>query len=114
MIEDTGAGTISYFYDFGDNWKHKIKIGKISDLLPGELYTRLTDIAGRCPQEDVGGAPGYEEFRIAMADPTHPEHDDLRAWYGGDFDPNDPDGDKLHLDVLKLAKRWKPKNKRLN
>lgn len=36
--------------------------------------------------EDVGGAPGYEEFIAALADPNHLEHGDLKAWIGGAFD----------------------------
>ncbi|MDU8914183.1 plasmid pRiA4b ORF-3 family protein [Aestuariicoccus sp. MJ-SS9] len=111
LIEDTGVKTINYLYDFGDSWDHKIEIGKISDPMPGELYPRLTDVRGRCPPEDVGGFSGYEEFLEAMGDPKHPEHVDLKSWYGGDFDPNLPDTDELRLEVLKLAKRWKPKKK---
>jgi hypothetical protein len=42
VIEDTGKKTINYIYDFGDNWKHTIKIGRITDPIPGELYRRLT------------------------------------------------------------------------
>lgn len=34
-----------------------------------------------------GGAPGYEEFLTALADPKHPEHEDLKEWIGGSFDP---------------------------
>lgn len=113
LIEDTGARSISYLYDFGDSWDHTIKIGETGDPVPGELYPRLTDISGRCPPEDVGGIPGYEEFLEVMADPKHPEHEDLKRWHGGDFDPNTPNSDELRLDVLKLAKRWKPKKKML-
>ena len=47
-------------------------------------------------------------FLDAMADPKHPEHDHLKDWYGGTFDPNQPETDKLKLEVLSLAKRWKP------
>lgn len=43
-----------------------------------------------------------------------PEHADLKRWYGGDFDPNTPDSDEFRLEVLKLAKRWKPKKKTFN
>ena len=114
LIEDTGAETISYLYDFGDSWDHTIRIGKIGDPVPGDIYPRLTEIAGRCPPEDVGGFPGYEEFLEAMANPSHPEHEDTRQWYGGGFDPNTPDSDELRLDVLKLAKRWMPKKKTRN
>lgn len=49
-----------------------------------------------------------------MGDPKHPEHADLKTWYGGEFDPNVPDSDELRQEVLKLAKRWRPKGKRLN
>jgi len=109
VIEDTGVKTIHYIYDFGDGWDHQIKIGKFSDPVPGELYPKLTDVAGTCPPEDVGGAPGYEEFLEAMADPKHPEHDELKEWHGHSFDPNTPQTDELKLDVLKLAKKWKPR-----
>jgi len=104
LIGDTGVRTINYLYDFGDSWDHKIKVGKITDPVPGEIYPRLTDLVGRCPPEDVGGAPGYEEFLTAMGDPQHPEHAHLKNWYGGDFNPNVPDSDELRLEVLKLAK----------
>jgi hypothetical protein len=39
------------------------------------------------PPEDVGGAPRYEEFLAALADPSNSEHEDLKAWIGGAFDP---------------------------
>ena len=48
MIEDTGAHSIRYIYDFGDSWEHRLEIGQITDPVPGDLYPRLTDIAGRC------------------------------------------------------------------
>ena len=40
-----------------------------------------------CPPEDVGGAPGYEEFLDALADLDNSEHDELKAWIGSSFDP---------------------------
>jgi len=109
VIEDTGKKTISYIYDFGDNWEHGIKIGNSSDPVPGELYPRLIEAAGKCPPEDVGGLPGYEEFLEAIADPQHPDHEHLKGRFGDSFDPNQPEADELKLHVLKLAKRWKPR-----
>ena len=108
LIKQKGR-TFKYLYDFGDSWEHKLEIGQITDPVPGDFYPRLTDIAGRCPPEDVGGFPGYEEFIEAMANPKHPEHAHLKDWYGGPFDPNTPPADELRLEVLRLAKRWKPK-----
>jgi len=44
-------------------------------------------------------------FLEAIADPKHPEHEDITEWYGSDFDPNTPDTDELKQEVLKLAKK---------
>ena len=112
VIEDTGRKTIHYIYDFGDNWEHKIKIGKFSDPMPGELYPKLLEATGKCPPEDVGGSSGYEEFLAAMADPEHLDHEHLKDWYGDNFEPDQPETDELKLKVLKLAKRWKPRKSR--
>jgi len=48
------------------------------------------DGAGRCPPEDVGGTPGYEDLRRALAAPGDDRHAELLAWLGledaDDFD----------------------------
>lgn len=111
VIEDTDVHTVRYVYDLGDGWEHRLQIGKITPLVPGELYPRLTEVSGQCPPEDVGGPPGYEEFCAAMKDPNHPEHVHLKDWHGTGFDAGTPPADELRLEVLKLAKRWKPKQK---
>jgi hypothetical protein len=109
VLTDTGARSIRYIYDFGDNWEHQIQIGKVTDAKLGDLYPRLTEISGQCPLEDVGGFPRYEAFLEAMAAPKHPEHAHLKEWFGGSFDPITPPADELRFEVLRLAKRWKPK-----
>jgi len=109
-----GEVGLTYLYDFGDDWVHRIELGKTCNAEPGQLYPRMTDISGTCPPEDIGGPPGYQMFVEAMADPKHPEHRDLKDWYGGNFDPNEPESDELRFEVLKLAKRWKPKKKKIN
>jgi Plasmid pRiA4b ORF-3-like protein len=68
------------------------------------VYPKLTKVIGKCPPEDVGGAPGYDAFLEAMADTKHPEHKSIKEWYGDIFDPNEPNKEKFKLDVLKLAK----------
>lgn len=110
-IAKAGEAGLTYLYDFGDDWVHRLEFGDTREAEPGQLYPRLTDIAGTCPPEDVGGPPGYEMFVEAVTNPEHPEHRDLKGWYGGTFDPDIPASDELRLEVLKLAKHWKPGKK---
>ena len=77
-----------YEYDFGDSWEHSLRLEK---MLLVEKKARLPSCIGgdrACPPEDVGGAGGYAGFLEAIADPTHPEHDDHLSWIGGAFDPD--------------------------
>jgi len=76
-----------YIYDYGDNWQHGITVLGRIDLRGRMTYPQCLEGANACPPEDVGGVPGYEDFVAAMADPTHPEHDHLRQWYGEPYDP---------------------------
>lgn len=104
-IEDTGAKSFKYLYDFGDGWEHTIKIDRIQPAAPGFTYPRLLDAAGKCPPEDVGGPWGYAEMLEALADPDHERHQELRDWLGGDFDAP-IDTTAIDMDLLALAKRW--------
>ncbi len=75
----------TYRYDNKAGWDHTIEViatGPPSTYL--EPY-RILDGDGACPPEDVGGAKGFEKFCAAMADTSHPKHQEQRAWYGGPF-----------------------------
>lgn len=109
IVEDTGAKTLRYLYDFGHGWEHTIKIERLIDQLPGVVYPRLTEASGRCPPEDVGGPWGYDEFIKALAEKTHERHEELREWIGEDFDPLQVHGDLLAADVEKFARKWSRK-----
>lgn len=96
-----------YVYDFGDDWDHDVHVEKI--LPRGEVDTvpacTAQPAGGRaCPPEDCGGTWGYEEFLVAIADPSHERHAELIEWHGGDFDPEASDpaefDDNLHLGDL--------------
>ena len=95
LLEDTGVRAFKYLYDFGDGWEHKIRIGKVTDATAGHIYPQLTSIEGRCPPEDIGGAPGYGYFLEVMADKDHPEYEELMEIHGDPFDPDDIEADQL-------------------
>ena len=93
-------------YDFGDGWKHTIKIERLTDTEPGVMYPRLIAATGRCPPEDCGGPWGYAEFLDAIRDPAHERHAELKEWIGCDFDPDNVDREELAAHVAMLAKQW--------
>lgn len=66
-----------YLYDYGDGWEHEVTVLGSGGEEPGCVSGE-----GPCPPEDVGGPHGYAHFREALADPEHPEHDQMRAWAG--------------------------------
>ena len=74
--------TLNYVYDLGDDWEHRIKVEKTLAPIPGLILPFCAAGAGATPPEDCGGVSGYEEFVQAMADPGHPEHDDMATWVG--------------------------------
>jgi hypothetical protein len=114
VLEDTGLKTLHYLYDFGDSWEHTIKIERLSDPEAGSLYPRLIEAIGRCPPEDVGGAPGYAELLDATADSQHERHAEISEWLPDNFNPNAVNIAMLEADVAALAKSWsrKPPSKR--
>jgi len=96
-----------YLYDFGDYWEHDVLLEKILPTEPGMIYPRC--IAGKrnTPPDDVGSTDGYEEFVEIMSDPDNEEYEEMKMWYGGDFDPDHFDCEEvvfLHPEeMLRLA-----------
>ena len=109
VLEDVRTKKLRYVYDFGDGWEHTIKIERLIDPEPGQLYPRLTEASGCCPPEDVGGPWGYAELLEAIDDPAHERHADLHQWISDQFDPTVADLKSLSDEVAVLAKRWSRK-----
>jgi len=108
VINETGAKTIHYLYDFGDSWDHVITLERFFQDTDMIGLPMLLEAKGCCPPEDAGGAPGYAAYVEAITDKTHPDHAGLRDWRPG-FDPQKLDQTKLERDVDALAKKWQPK-----
>lgn len=108
-LTDTGVKTFTYTYDYGDDWRHTIIIETVALADPAITYPRFMDGVHRAPPEDVGGQPGFEHVPTVMADWDHPEHRDIRRWYGGVFDPNDISTSEIAARMAKLAKRKLPR-----
>ena len=78
-----------YEYDFGDGWRHRIRLEKSLPLIGAQPSEALC-LAGEnaCPPEYCGGIPGYDHLISILKDPQHDEYDELCDWLGTDsFDP---------------------------
>jgi hypothetical protein len=112
IVRDTGAKTIRYLYDFGDDWQHVIKLERWFENTDTAGMPFLLEASGRCPPEDVGGADGYAVFLAASADIAHPGHDDTLRYAPAGFDPTVVDQADLQRQVDALAQKWWPRSRR--
>jgi len=94
-----------YLYDFGDDWQHVVMYEGPAPVERGVTYPRCVSGARRCPPEDCGGPHGYAELLEAVGHSSHPRHDELREWLGGDFDPESFNARAVRFDNPK--KRFK-------
>ncbi len=98
--------TIDYLYDFGDCWEHRLTVTKVRPGDPGLGYPRY--IAGEYagPPEDCGGILGFYNMLDALADPTHPDHDEVKE-YLEDYDLNAVDELPIKVALGNISKRRK-------
>jgi hypothetical protein len=99
----TKVKSFSYEYDLGDGWQHQVDVQMV--MIADEDHNSWPMClagANACPPEDVGGVSGYEEFLNAVRDPSHDEHDAMRRWWGGPFDPTGFDVNSAN----RAIRRW--------
>lgn len=89
-----------YAYDFGDGWDHEVVLEKILPYGPDVVVPVCLKGSRACPPEDVGGIPGYEMFLETISDASHPEHEEMLEWIGGNFNPESFDLAKVN-DLLR-------------
>lgn len=97
IFHQSGESAV-YEYDFGDGWVHDVVLEAIEDAVPRKKYPVCFDGARACPPENCGGSWGYREFVKALSDPSHERHEELREWYGRDFDPETFRCDRIRFD----------------
>jgi hypothetical protein len=84
FLEERGGKPFWYWYDFGDDWWHRITFQKVTkkDMQAYAGGPVCTDAFGACPPEDVGGPWGYNEWLTAVMNKEHPEYAEMREWAG--------------------------------
>ncbi|MGB3547416.1 MAG: plasmid pRiA4b ORF-3 family protein [Saprospiraceae bacterium] len=78
-----------YEYDFGDGWRHAVKLEEIRDADADKTYPLCVAGENACPPEDIGGVWGYQVFLEARANKKHPQHEEMMEWLDGEaWDPH--------------------------
>ena len=93
--------TLLYVYDFGDGWEHELTVEKLLEDTPKDPV--CLDGANNCPPEDSGGPWGYAGLMEILADPKHPEYEDMKEWIGGEFDPGFFDEEEINAELKKAV-----------
>lgn len=96
--------TIDYLYDFGDAWEHRLIFTKIRQGDADVGYPRYVAGEWNAPPEDSGGIPGFYNKLETVADPGHPEHDEIKQWLAN-YDPNIIDEMQIKITLGRIAKR---------
>ena len=102
-FRDPGT-TLTYIYDFGDEWSHAIEIEERLALDIAPIRARCVDGARARPPEDVGGIPGYEHFLAVIGNPKDFEDAQHQVLCGGHFDPDWFDLPTVDKDVRNALK----------
>ena len=95
---------IDYLYDFGDGWEHRLTVTKVRQGEPGIGYPRYVAGERNAPPEDCGGIPGFYEQLDILADPQHPDHEEVAEWFD-DYDPEALDELVIKIALGRIAKR---------
>ena len=95
--------TILYEYDFGDGWRHLLRLERLPRE-EGVKYPRCIAGARSGPPEDVGGTSGYADFLEAWLDPHHEDHKAMRRWVGRKFEPEQCNLDAINKAIAKALR----------
>jgi hypothetical protein len=105
-LSEPNFKALRYTYDFGDDWRHPIKVERRFTAEQWDEFPRLVDAKGCCPPEDIGGPWGYAEYLGAISDPHHPRHVEFMEWLGR-RDPNEIDRAAIEVALSQFVKRTK-------
>jgi hypothetical protein len=95
VVETEGYKFI-YLYDPADDWQHVVKVEKIIPPEPGIYYPRCLAGSRACPPEECGGIWEYTHLLEIIQNPTHTEYHEMMEHFGGHFDPEDFDPERVN------------------
>ena len=93
---------LTYLYDFGDGWEHRVTLESTVPLTPENRQPRCVAGERACPLEDVGGIWGHQQLaawlRAGAPDDGLPDQfqdaEHARDWLPEGYDPDAFDADE--------------------
>ncbi|MEA1971895.1 MAG: plasmid pRiA4b ORF-3 family protein [Candidatus Cloacimonadota bacterium] len=73
---------VVYEYDFGDSWRHIIKLEKILEKKSYATYPSLIKGRKMAPKEDIGGIHRWNYICEVMRNPDHVDRKEIIDMYG--------------------------------
>jgi hypothetical protein len=101
----------TYTYDFGDCWEHLLTLTRPRAAEHGANYPRYVGGEHAAPPEDCGGIPGFYARLEALADPNHPDHEEVKEWLGG-YDPETFDESSIKKRLARIGNRRATEDRR--
>lgn len=98
--------TLTYLYDFGDDWEHRLTVTDVRPGRPRVSYPRHVGGEWNGPPEDCGGIPGFYGMLDILGDPEHPDHAEIKEWLAG-YDPEVVDEARIKAALSRIARRLK-------
>jgi len=77
---------LTYIYDFGDDWAHKVVVEQIVAAGPAATSPKCIDGYGKCPPEDSGGIEEFLDMLKLFEYRYEHGYKPARRWLGEDFD----------------------------
>ena len=96
--------TINYLYDFGDGWKHQIRVEKFNAIDKTLKYPTCIDGQMNCPPEDCGGLDSFYHCIDVLKDKKHPDYKEIAQWFSKKYNLEQFDKEKINKQLEKLKK----------
>ncbi len=104
--------TLTYVYDFGDDWRMRVIVSNIRQGDPNTEYPLYVAGEHAAPPEDCGGLPGFYELLDALGDPAHPDHEEMHDIYDL-YDPAGVNEAQIRINLSRINRRRNAARKRL-
>ena len=91
---------LTYEYDFGDSWEHKLVLEKKLPFDSAMQLTHCIKCKRACPPEDCGGMWGYMDLIGIMSDKSSPEYAERVEWLEENFGIDNFDPEFFDLELI--------------